>query len=525
MMIASSRDNHKILIISMICFSPLFTFSQNLKVDSLKSLLATKSKTEEADILYSLAYEYVNFNYDLGLRYASKAFDVAKETGDSLKIVKAGRIKSLAFRRLNKIDSSMAVSVEILAIARRNHHNEEMKAILNGLALAYTFKAFYDKALKCHFESLELRQKGGNKSEISVALHGVGLVYYKLKDFDNAISYFTKAVQLKREVNETDDLDLLLNNIGLCYASKGNFALARTYVMDGFASCNTKCSDVFLMNAHFSLGLISFMEHNFAIAEKEFLESYALANKLYNGRYQFDNIIYLLPIYIRQNRMELVDSYLNQIHGLLSTNSPYNLELMKIYSQLANIYGDSKNFKKVALYQSKYIAIKDSIFNEELTTNLMKLEAEHLEKENRLTIASQQKILALNNEVIFRQNVLNVFAVVIVALLIVLTLVLVRSNDRKKRVNQILDKKVGERTHELELNRDGLQRACEARDIILNKTSADIKNSLATLKGLCNLALRDVEDLRAREYLDKMNAASDTFASIVRNLHVKRLEL
>ena len=59
------------------------------------------------------------------------------------------------------------------------------------------------------------------------------------------------------------------------------------------------------------------------------------------------------------------------------------------------ILAKSKNFKKVEFYQSKYITLKDSIYNKELTTNLMKIEAEHLEKENKEKIEFQNRILAL----------------------------------------------------------------------------------------------------------------------------------
>ena len=44
-----------------------------------------------------------------------------------------------------------------------------------------------------------------------------------------------------------------------------------------------------------------------------------------------------------------------------------------------------KTSKKCCFYQNKYISLKDSVFNEELTKNLMKAEAEYQEKENQST--------------------------------------------------------------------------------------------------------------------------------------------
>ena len=157
-------------------------FCQNQRIDSLVSLLTCEPNDQEIEILYELAYCYSNRDYKMGLKYGNDALEISKKIGDSLRIVKAGRIKSYFYRRLNEVDSSLSLSSEILPIARRNKFDDELKSILNGLAYASIHKAYYDKALKYLFESLEMRKIDGDKFEISVALHNIGLVYYKLGD-------------------------------------------------------------------------------------------------------------------------------------------------------------------------------------------------------------------------------------------------------------------------------------------------------------------------------------------------------
>ncbi len=517
-----SKLSHAVVIV---CLFPLTSISQSKKIDSLKSLLPGKSLSNQTDILSELAYEYVNVDYQVSFKYASGAFEVSKQSGDSLKIVRTGRIKSQILRRMGNIDAAVTLFNEILPIARRRHYIDDLKTILNGLGVAYVFQANYDKALKCHFESLELREKNGDKYEISSALHSIGLVYYKLKDYDKALQYYHRVLSLREDANRKDGLEYLLVNISLCYAYTNNFSEARSFLKKGIAVCEDNCAEDFTSNARFGLGVIYFGEQNFPEAETEFLNSYRLAEKLGDGRFQLDNIVYLLQIYIKLNKMKIAEKYLHKAEVLMSSNTPYNLELIKVYSQLFQFYTRLKNFEKVAYYQNNYITLKDSIYDDELTTNLMKVEAEHLEKENKAKIAFQNIVLDLNKEVILRQRFLNVFIGIIAILLIVLTLVLLKSNRQKRMVNHLLDEKVKERTRDLELNRDALQRACEARDALLHKTSSDINNSLATLKGLYMVGLKDVDDPRARQYFDKMNTASDNFSVILRNLHLTKLEI
>jgi tetratricopeptide (TPR) repeat protein len=499
--------------------------SQNFKIDSLKSLLDEKSGVDYSDVLYQLAYEFVETDYQLGLYYAKKAFAKAQQSNDSFRIVRAGRINSLVFRKLDEIDSGLIISLKIIPIARRNNYTGELKSILLGLGLTYTYKASYDKALTYFFEALDLQKKDNDKFGISVVLQNIGLVYYKLKDYDIALDYFKRSLELKNSISNKSFLEILLVNISLCYSYKSNFAEAQKFINKAFSVCDRNCSETFLVHAHFGLGVISFRKQKFSDAETQFLKSYMFATKSGNERFQLDNINHLLQIYLLKNQISQAENYLKKAEDLIALGISYNLELIKVYSQLSNVFLNAKDFEKVAIYQNKYIELKDSIYNEALTTNLMKVEADHLEKENKSKIEFQNKILLLNQEVITRQKFLNIFTGIIAMLLVVLAIVLIKSNRQKRKIHYLLDEKVKERTHDLELNRDALQRACEARDALLHKTSSDINHSLATVKGLCLLGLKDIEDPHARQYLEKMNTASDNFSVILRNLHLTRLEL
>ena len=59
-------------------------------------------------------------------------------------------------------------------------------------------------------------------------------------------------------------------------------------------------------------------------------------------------------------------------------------DVMQLYGQLAKIYEKIGTFQRSLIYQSKYIElIKDSVYTEELTKNLMRVEAEFKERESK----------------------------------------------------------------------------------------------------------------------------------------------
>jgi tetratricopeptide (TPR) repeat protein len=140
------------------CF-PLLSISQDQKIDSLKSLLPIKTGVEYSRVLFELAWIYLDVDNDVSYAYAEDAFESAKNTTDSLMIVKTGRIKSQAFRRLGKLDSAIALFDKMLPIAIRNNFLYEVKTISNGLGIVYLDLANYDKALKHFFECLKIAER------------------------------------------------------------------------------------------------------------------------------------------------------------------------------------------------------------------------------------------------------------------------------------------------------------------------------------------------------------------------------
>ena len=148
----------------------------------------------------------------------------------------------------------------------------------------------------------------------------------------------------------------------------------------------------------------------------------------------------------------------------------------------------------------------------------MKAEVEYQEKENQARIESQSKILALNDEVIYRQKIANASFGAIAFLVIIIAVILAKSNNHKQHRNELLDERVTERTRELEMNRDALQRAWQERDALISKASSEIQSSIATLKGLCSLGAREIDHPKATEYWKQLDNTSNGLSAIMNKM-------
>jgi tetratricopeptide (TPR) repeat protein len=517
----SLKDTNK--VIGTVCLLMLVSSnlqSQSEKIDSLLNIVQKKSGIDKFDPLIDIVRLYGKIDNKEALKYAQEAQRIAYENGDSLKIVMVSRMVGQLFNRLSLNSKAEEELLRALQISLRNNLQDEQSAILRNLAIAYTYQAKYDKALKINFQALIICENKKDYEEKAILLSNIGVVYYKLKDYDKGLSYFKQCLDLKKKNNDQYDLDKLLINISLCYAYTNEFQEAEKFIDSVLVICDigSSCSPSIQMEINFTLGVIHYRQNKMGIAEDYFLKSYAIAKSINHGRFLFDNIDYLSDINIRQNRISKAIDYLNEAEELIKHGAPFNLELVKIYIRFFRLYQIEKDYEKVAFYQQKYILLKDSVFNETLTNNLMKIEADYLERENKAKIESQNEVLILKEKIIAGQQTIIILTGALVLILGVLAGLLIRVNKHRKATNRLLDQRVKERTMELETSRDELIKRNYETELLISKASNDIRSSIATLKGLCTVGLSDINDPKARDYLYKVDSISHKLSNTIHNL-------
>jgi signal transduction histidine kinase len=500
--------------------------------------LKSVNENGRVELFILLSLELFDVDNPKAFEFSNQAYELSKKLGDSTRIVKSGRICGQLLRRLDKLEESIAILNEVYPIAKRNKFIADYKRILNGLAVSYTFKANYDEALRYHFESLLIREAEGNEPEISVALNNIGFVYFKLRNYEKALEFYTKSLNAKRNTKDIHDLDLVLLNIGLCYSKIGNYSAARNHIEQGLAACNGHCSDEIKIQAQFGLGICDYESKKYAESKMHFNESLRIAKENTNRRFEAEDLVYLARIAVEEDQIKEAEGSLIQCEKL-ATTSGYNQILIDAYQQFSYLYDRSGDYRKMSFYQKKYIRLKDSIYSDELIKNLAKVQTNYAERENIKTIKEKDQILELKQALINRQRAQYVFIIAITLLVLGLGLVLLVANKRQQRVsaeladaklkieeqnrmlaqqNKELEARVKMRTAELSKSNKMLIEVNSELDNFLYKTSHDIRGPLVTLKGLCNLALREAEQPSLRDILDKLEGQSDKMAKILNRL-------
>lgn len=498
-----------------LCLPPLF--AQNLVVvDSLESALFGRTGKDRLGPLAELAKQYVDNDNERALELIVRAEREAMLSGDTSWIVVCLRIKGQILYRMERIEDANEIFETAMPIAARNELTRDQMRILMSYGINCAHKSQYDMALQKYFEAQDLAIKLENTFYQELLLNNIGIVYYKLKDYDKALHYLLAAYERGKVSGSLSYMWLI--NISLCYANQGDYVNAQRYLNESILLCNNAFSDLALIHLNYASALIHLGLEEYKEAERALLTSYKHAKAMGNSRMQLDNIYLLAEVYHNQNKIETALFYLKEGEKVIEKGVPYNLEIIKLHHRFSELYLATGNFKKAALYQSKYIALKDSIYNEELTTKLMATEAEYVDRMSKAKIASQREAILLREEVIDRQRLLNMVVGLLAIMIFMISVFIYRNYRRKHHLNLLLDRKVSERTYELERGRNELLRVLKERDLRINKIAHGLYETMNSLKGLCVTGREEVKEPVSVPYFDRIDSITNQMA-----LHIKAL--
>jgi len=174
------------------------------------------------------------------------------------------------------------------------------------------------------------------------------------------------------------------------------------------------------------------------------------------------------------------------------------------------------------------------LLNEKIRSSTKSLEIEHEEgklrneiEEQSAKIAEQRKTLLYSSIIIvlissigvllYRNNIQRKHANV---KLTDANRTIEDQNQQLKNMNNVLEEKVKERTKELRHTNMALKQSNIELDNFIYKTSHDIRGPLATLQGICNVALMDVQDTKSIDYLQKLGKTATKLNEILSKLLV-----
>ncbi|MBS1921394.1 MAG: hypothetical protein JST17_14170, partial [Bacteroidetes bacterium] len=348
---------------------------------------------------------------------------LALATDDSVKIQISKWIgfayESFSIDSALKYDSAFV----LLSRTRQNKYPLEYSNALASISTAYATKGKFVEALDALFKALSIAKENNDAWNTARAYRRIGFVYLQMENYRKAIQFCDLALQIDATTNNSS-------------AAIDRIFLAKMYEKLNISDSAVYYAEKTLQDKTFSfgnhepyriLGDIAFKESNFAEA-MAFYRKGIPSSLAYNDLTTNSEInAGIARLFIQSNRLDSAKYYAD-VAFKAATEVSYKNGIITASKVLAELYSMNQPARALEYYKIM-MAAKDSLFG---TAN-MEIIQSLVDRED----ARQREAEAAAQA--YRDRLSWIAVLAGLAVLLVIALILFRSNRQKKKVNLILN--------------------------------------------------------------------------------------
>jgi two-component system, NarL family, sensor kinase len=390
-----------------LCYFQLDQYNQAIEEFQQAKLLQEELGDLEAvaNTLNNIGLNYKILGYyDKAIEYYRQTIEIDEEFGNSNEIARTFNNIGMIYRAWSKYDSAITYFEKSYSLKKNLNDQAGMSKALNHMGLVFSEWKKFDQAIRILRESLQMEEVLKNESEMAIRLNNLGRVFFYINEFDTALVYFEKSLEIQKRLNDLDQIALAYNNIGKVKLALEQYKEAESYYLSAL--------DIFS-----EIGMAGEI-------------STVLAN--------------LSRIYMASGQSGKALTMLDS-STIISVRINSRRQLQHNYLYYSDIYSERKDFEKSLEYYKKYTADKDSVFTQEILTQLSEFQVKY-EKEK-----DQARILTLEKENLRSINQRNAYMFSGLGIVVIALFIIIYFRQRAKHIKIISEQKIRQLEEEKKL--------------------------------------------------------------------------
>ncbi len=206
------------------------TRSQNRFIDSLKKLAKTlPADTQKVNVISDIAFAYVNIDPNLTIDYAKEGLKIAQKEKSPRHVANMCNVLAIGYSVKSDFLKALGFFENALIISDALNDKMGSSRFLGNIGNVYWNMSDFPKALDFQLRSLKLKEELGNKESVAKTYGNIANIYNSLGDKDKSLYYNLEAIKIFKEVGNKKNLGIAYGNIGLIYEEKNQHELAIEY--------------------------------------------------------------------------------------------------------------------------------------------------------------------------------------------------------------------------------------------------------------------------------------------------------
>lgn len=375
---------------------------KGLAIEYYKEAISLLEEGDEpvklGQVVLDLAVLYGKDNqYEPFKTLSSRANDLFKAAGDSLNLISSNSNVGRSYQLLGQFDSAIVYLYNSVAIIESYQPEPLMTKIYLRLA--------------------------GN------TYNNLGVTYMEHGDNQMSLQFYNKAMELKRQLGDPIEVGNMYINLGGIMFGQNNLIAARSY-LDSASENYSKASyknGLLLCKSNSAAVSNEVGEYDRAITYAR--EGVMLAKEIQDKYNQSLNYYHLGTAYRNKGIPALYNTYMDSSMVKAREIKSRNMisEILNSQYEFANARGE---YQRALDFRNQYFAVKDSMFQERKSKDIVEMETQYKTREK------DQEIAFLNQENELKAASLERNTFLIIGLLILLGLVIVVFNFLRYRATQ-----------------------------------------------------------------------------------------
>jgi two-component system, sensor histidine kinase and response regulator len=446
-----------------------FQSKPNYQSDSnyldLRNTIAFRYWSSKPDTLVSLSQE------NIALCHEAKYF---KGEVDALKNI------GVAYWVKGDYELALDSYHRALALAEKINYKKGRGRLYLNISLIYSDQGKYADALENNFKSLKICEAIADTKGLALNYNNMAIIYYNQNNFEEAISNYQESLKISQQSGNFQDMAMAMSNIAELYIRQQKYAEALDYYQRSMV-LKEKVNDMVGLATNLGgIGEIYKLQGRYSEALNYYLRSLKIQESIGNKP---DMAVLLQGIgscYFELHESEKALDYCTR--GLAIAKSIGHKKFIRDGSEiLSKIYKAQKQFNVALKYYEDFKLYSDSINNQESEKRTAVLQAQYQFERKEIELkAEQEKKDIAHDEQSARQRAWTYLFATALFFSVLVTVILIRTNRVKQKVNHLLQLK----NEEISLQKERLEAADIFKNKILSVVTHDIRGPLNSIKGM-----------------------------------------